>query len=690
MPADEHWLARLLAGFELADDVGLAYGPYRPRAGAPAAVRRELDGWFASLAPDGRPRVDRTTAPRGPGRRDVLHRRQRRASRAAAWERVPFREVPYAEDQALALDMLRAGFAKAYVPDAAVVHSHEYATVAQFRRSFDEWRGLREVHGWVEPARPVADAADRPEPACAPTCAACAAACRRATLVREGARSLRHWTVRAAGAVAGSRADRLPPRRARRGCSLEGRDTFEPSVTAMSTRPPHPPVRKGRLADLWRRARLTLEYHGAARARVSASSRSRCAPTPLGPRLGHGRRFGAEEARARRWYREQWRPVTVVIPTYGDPALVEQAVASVRKTTERKRVARRGRRRRLARPAHRERLKRAARRAGRADGGQRRLRRGRQPRHRAGRAERRRRRPQLRRRSRARAGSSACSTRPTARDDIGIVGPEAALPRQADPVRRLLPQPRRAGVVRPPLPLQGRHPPRGQHHRARDRRRPAPACTSSARCSTRSARFDEAYGMAYEDMDWCLRGWEAGLAHLLRAARLAAPPRVADAPDRARRARARLPAAASGSAGSRTSTSATCAREDGSPADRLRDRGHRRRRRPPRHLRAPQPAGRARPRRRSCSRSASTRTGSRSRSRRARSRTTTTCSTALEPLEAIKVATWWNTAAAGLAGLDAPRHPRVLRPGHRDVATTPTRPRCRRTCSTATGTSSAT
>ena len=61
-------------------------------------------------------------------------------------------------------------------------------------------------------------------------------------------------------------------------------------------------------------------------------------PTPLGARLGHGRRYGAEEARARRWYRANGRPVTVVIPTYGDPALVAQAVASVRKTTDRKRV----------------------------------------------------------------------------------------------------------------------------------------------------------------------------------------------------------------------------------------------------------------------------------------------------------------------------------------------------------------
>jgi hypothetical protein len=35
-------------------------------------------------------------------------------------------------------------------------------------------------------------------------------------------RSIRHWTVRAAGAAAGSRADRLPPRM-RRWCSLERR-----------------------------------------------------------------------------------------------------------------------------------------------------------------------------------------------------------------------------------------------------------------------------------------------------------------------------------------------------------------------------------------------------------------------------------------------------------------------------------
>src|SRR5581483_7452324 len=61
-PAGERWLEELLAGFELADDVGIVYGPYRPRADAPAAVRLELERWFHSLAPDGRPRLERLAA----------------------------------------------------------------------------------------------------------------------------------------------------------------------------------------------------------------------------------------------------------------------------------------------------------------------------------------------------------------------------------------------------------------------------------------------------------------------------------------------------------------------------------------------------------------------------------------------------------------------------------------------------
>jgi glycosyltransferase involved in cell wall biosynthesis len=223
VPAGEDWLECLLAGFALADDVALVCGPYIPLPGTSLPVVRELRDWFALLSPDGAPRIDRNTAARGPGP-EAFFTDANGAVARWAWERVPFRSVPYAEDQALAIDMLRAGFAKAFVPDAAVVHSHEYRPLAQFRRTFDEFRGLREVHGWIAPLVPVnqlrgqlgADWRELRARGLPP---------RR--LARESVRSLRHWTVRAAGAAAGSRADRLPPG-LRRLLSLERRGSFEP------------------------------------------------------------------------------------------------------------------------------------------------------------------------------------------------------------------------------------------------------------------------------------------------------------------------------------------------------------------------------------------------------------------------------------------------------------------------------
>jgi rhamnosyltransferase len=227
VPAGEGWLACLLAGFELAPDVALVGGPSRPRPGAPAAVARELDAWFHSLAPDGGPRLDRTREPRGPS--DVTFFSSANCAVARqAWRRVPFREVPYAEDQALALDMLRAGYAKAFVPAAAVVHSHEYSALSQFRRAFDEWRGLREVHGWVQPLAPAGTLLTIQSQVRKDIRSVRARGASPALVARELARSVRHWTVRAAGAAAGSRADRLPPR-VRRLCSLERRATFEPA-----------------------------------------------------------------------------------------------------------------------------------------------------------------------------------------------------------------------------------------------------------------------------------------------------------------------------------------------------------------------------------------------------------------------------------------------------------------------------
>ena len=83
VPAGERWLAELLGGFDLADDVALTFGPYRPRPEASVMVARELTQWFQSFSSDGAPRLDRLA----PSERDIapiellgprlLHRCQR-------------------------------------------------------------------------------------------------------------------------------------------------------------------------------------------------------------------------------------------------------------------------------------------------------------------------------------------------------------------------------------------------------------------------------------------------------------------------------------------------------------------------------------------------------------------------------------------------------------------------------------
>lgn len=89
----------------------------------------------------------------------------------------------------------------------------------------------------------------------------------------------------------------------------------------MATRPPDPPA-KHKLADLWRRGRLTLRYHGPrelARRLVTFPLRG----TRFGGRL---RSYGPEEARAQAWYRAEGRPVTVVVPSEKDARRVRSTV----------------------------------------------------------------------------------------------------------------------------------------------------------------------------------------------------------------------------------------------------------------------------------------------------------------------------------------------------------------------------
>ncbi len=215
------WLAAYREAFALDERIAAAFGPHLPRPDTSPMIARELTEFFAGFSPDGGPAIQRglDDGSWNPG----FLSNANAAYRRAALEEIGFRDVPYAEDQAFARDLFQAGWLKAHHPGAAVLHAHDYPWSGFMRRYFDEYRGLHETTGHVEPigvrstARDVRDQVARDR------------AFVRAEGAGGGERAL--WTARSAAhhggrrvfSALGSRADRLPPP-ARRALSLEGRD----------------------------------------------------------------------------------------------------------------------------------------------------------------------------------------------------------------------------------------------------------------------------------------------------------------------------------------------------------------------------------------------------------------------------------------------------------------------------------
>jgi glycosyltransferase involved in cell wall biosynthesis/SAM-dependent methyltransferase len=180
-------------------------------------IARELTEFFAGFAADGRPSLQRAGDEPFLSNVNACYRR-------ACWEEIRFDDVPYSEDQAFGRAMLAAGWVKAYHPGAPVLHAHDYPPVDFMRRYFDEYRGLRESSGHVEPFGLRSGARD---------VRALVAADRRwmreqglppRERARWTGRSLLHHSGRKVFSALGARSDRLPAR-VQQAISLERRPT---------------------------------------------------------------------------------------------------------------------------------------------------------------------------------------------------------------------------------------------------------------------------------------------------------------------------------------------------------------------------------------------------------------------------------------------------------------------------------
>ncbi|MGK2877400.1 MAG: glycosyltransferase family A protein [Solirubrobacterales bacterium] len=234
VPASDIWLDSIVEGFAQADDVALVWGPQFTLPEHPHFVRREQDEHFNMWGKGNQIELTRI----GDGAEGLAEYEANQgfftyfsdangAVAKSAWVDHPYREVPYAEDQLLARELLEAGFAKVFHAGAAVDHSHHFGVIGSMQRTFDDYRGLLEVLGFRSTiglrtgARAVIGLTRRD----------------RAMLRFEGAggaalllgtlTSLRHHTLRIVAEFLAARADRLPDWLTRR-LSKEGRPGVNP------------------------------------------------------------------------------------------------------------------------------------------------------------------------------------------------------------------------------------------------------------------------------------------------------------------------------------------------------------------------------------------------------------------------------------------------------------------------------
>lgn len=150
VPAHEYWLEAMVEPFEVSEKVGCVVGKQIPLPDAPATIKREVYTVFNGLGPDDSITLHRKNKiTEKLGLVNTFMSNTNSAVRKDLHSKIPFRDVNYAEDQGLGIDMLEAGYYKAYSPLGAVNHSHNYGVREYFRRKFDEYVGLRKTTGYV-------------------------------------------------------------------------------------------------------------------------------------------------------------------------------------------------------------------------------------------------------------------------------------------------------------------------------------------------------------------------------------------------------------------------------------------------------------------------------------------------------------------------------------------------------------
>ncbi len=153
LPATENWLDSFIDAMKLDAAIAGGFGKHLPYPDCNLPDRNMLTRHFANFGEE--THIFELTDERrdeyfnDEGYRQYLAFFSDNCSclRRCVWEKIPYDDVNFAEDQFWARKILEAGYKKVYVPSAAVYHSHNYKLSSYFGRYYDDFKAVYRVYG---------------------------------------------------------------------------------------------------------------------------------------------------------------------------------------------------------------------------------------------------------------------------------------------------------------------------------------------------------------------------------------------------------------------------------------------------------------------------------------------------------------------------------------------------------------
>jgi len=152
-PASETWLENLLLAMKIDDEIAGGFGIHYPYEDCNALDRVDLVRHFQNFGDANRifyiDDMEKYQTNNGYMQYLAFFSDNNACLRRSVWEKYPYPDIDFAEDQVWMRQMLEKGYKKVYCPFAPVYHSHNFKLSTYYQRFFDEYRGLYNVYQYV-------------------------------------------------------------------------------------------------------------------------------------------------------------------------------------------------------------------------------------------------------------------------------------------------------------------------------------------------------------------------------------------------------------------------------------------------------------------------------------------------------------------------------------------------------------